>query len=316
MCTRPWRSTCCFAAKLSLPKKTDATITTTAKKEKGHITKHIMVVSRAVLELIAYGDVVETRRKFDNGDDDVMTHREELIFFAKDEAMVTFLHERGADVNVRDDNLQTPLLYLLKKDDGDMRPIDVSMVELYVNLGADLTVVDKSKKNALHYAAMWFNLDVSLFLVSQGLNPYHVDKNGNDALAMYGEIGILLHEEVWWDPETEEEEILRYEERYLKYLQKIQTDIALIVAAREAYVRNKRWEKNWPLMCALTGSGLLSMNAQMALLLAQQAASDKSVKIPGIPRGTKAQNLAYLNHAIFGRENEYAILRRIVEYIG
>jgi hypothetical protein len=47
----------------------------------------------------------------------------------------------------------------------------------------------------------------------------------------------------------------------------------------------------------------------------QQAASDKSVKLPGIPRITKAQNIAFLNQAVFGRENEHLFLRHIVGFI-
>ena len=53
----------------------------------------------------------------------------------------------------------------------------------------------------------------------------------------------------------------------------------------------------------------------MAALAAQQAASDKSVKLPGIPRITKAQNIAFLNQAVFGCENEHLFLRRIVGFI-
>jgi hypothetical protein len=48
------------------------------------------------------------------------------------------------------------------------------------------------------------------------------------------------------------------------------------------------------------------MQAEMETLYRQQAASDKSVKIPGIPRGTKAQNLA-------GVEHDTVSLREIVE---
>ena len=68
-------------------------------------------------------------------------------------------------------------------------------------------------------------------------------------------------------------------------------------------------------MNTLTSSGLRPMNAEMAALAAQQAASDKSVKLPGIPRKTKAQNIAYLNQAVFGRENEHLFLRHIVGFI-
>ena len=73
--------------------------------------------------------------------------------------------------------------------------------------------------------------------------------------------------------------------------------------------------KNWPLMNTLTGSGLRPMNAEVAAQAAHQAASDKSVKLPGIPRNTKAQNIAYLNQAVFGRENEHLFLRHIVGFI-
>jgi len=68
-------------------------------------------------------------------------------------------------------------------------------------------------------------------------------------------------------------------------------------------------------MNTLTSSGLRPMNAEMAALAAQQAASDKSVKLPGIPRKTKAQNIAFLNQAVFGRENEHLFLRHIVGFI-
>ena len=57
------------------------------------------------------------------------------------------------------------------------------------------------------------------------------------------------------------------------------------------------------------------MNAEVEAQAAQQAASDKFTKLPGIPRKTKAQNIAYLNQAVFGRENEHLFLRHIVGFI-
>ena len=77
-----------------------------------------------------------------------------------------------------------------------------------------------------------------------------------------------------------------------------QEAVVQLLAARDAYkqrVREEHWKKNWPLMNTLTSSGLRPMNAEVAELAAQQAASDKSVKLPGIPRITKAQNIAFLN---------------------
>jgi len=71
-----------------------------------------------------------------------------------------------------------------------------------------------------------------------------------------------------------------------------------LLGAREAYeqrVRDEHWKKNWHLLNTLTSSGLRPMNAEVAALAAQQSASDKSVKLPGIPRTTKAQNIAFLD---------------------
>ena len=62
----------------------------------------------------------------------------------------------------------------------------------------------------------------------------------------------------------------------------------------------------------LVGTGLRPTAQQAAAAAALQAASDKSAKLPGIPRKTKAQNIAYLNQAIFGTEG---LLRRVVELI-
>ena len=54
------------------------------------------------------------------------------------------------------------------------------------------------------------------------------------------------------------------------------------------------------------------MNAEVAALAAQQAASDTSVSLPGDPRDTPAKNIAYLNRAVFGHEG---FLREIVSFI-
>ena len=43
--------------------------------------------------------------------------------------------------------------------------------------------------------------------------------------------------------------------------------------------------------------------------------SHKSIKLPGILRKTKAQNIAFLNHVVFGCENEHFFLRHIVWFI-
>ena len=120
--------------------------------------------------------------------------------------------------------------------------------------------------------------------MSRGLDPDIADSEDYTALTMYGR--SLDYN----DPDDEDEPPLTDEQK--------QEAVVQILAAREAYeqrVREEHWKKNWPLLNTLTSSGLRPMNAEVAALAAQQAASDKSVKLPGIPRITKAQNVAFLN---------------------
>jgi hypothetical protein len=182
---------------------------------------------------------------------------------------------------------------------GETEDDIISIMKLLIEHGADIHAVTKTGQTALHMSAIFANCNVCLFLVSLGLDPHATDYAGGTAFSLYGE---------YYFSQTDDREI---------FLEKdtLKIDTLKIMAARETYVRNKHWEKNWPLMCALTGSGLRPMDATMSLLAAKQAASDHTVKLDGIPRGTRAQNLAYLNQAIFGRENEHAILRRIVEFL-
>ena len=243
-------------------------------------------------------------------------------------AIVKLLVDHGADVNVRDKVQWTPLhrgLHILRLYGHPFQEAcNVAMARLLVNGGAQLTAFDEVGENALHRAAAHSNIELCLFYVSRGLDPnIAIEDSAETALTIYGEQEDMLPAE-----------------------KKIYAD--QLLAAREAYeqrVRDEHWKKNWPLMNTLTSSGLRPMNAEVAALAAQQEASDKSIKLPGIPRITKAQNIAFLNQvssssatqstvygfhnptnqhstptnsqlqAVFGRENENSFLRHIVEFI-
>ena len=196
------------------------------------------------------------------------------LHLAQTEAMTNLLLDHGADVNARAQWQRTPLHLAL----------DVAIARLLVNRGAQLTAVNENGRNALHCAARNAELDLCLFLVSRGLDPNIADNEGETALTLYGH--YLANN----NPDDEDEPPLTDEQK--------QEAVVELLAAREAYeqrVRDEHWKKNWPLMNTLTSSGLRPMNAEVAALAAQQAASDKSVKLPGIPRITKAQNIAFLN---------------------
>jgi len=199
-----------------------------------------------------------------------------MFFTSENEDMVKQLLDLKADVNVRDEHQNTPL-HLAK---------NVEVARILVNRGAQLTAVNEDGQNALHIAAkraswniVWFNL--CLFFVSRGLDPYIADNEGETALTLYGTHDIAPNQMIdLWDDDWKEAEIVE------------------LLAAHEAYkqrVRDEHWKKNWPLLNTLTSSGLRPMNAEVAALAAQQAASDKSVKLPGVPRITKAENIAFLH---------------------
>jgi ankyrin repeat protein len=199
--------------------------------------------------------------------------------------LLKLLLDHGADINARNDHGRTPWMEVLTDD--------VQTHQMMYKRGALLHAVDVDGENALHINAKIGCFRASLYFVSKGLDPTLPNLYGETALNLYDEDGLADHN-------------TRDREK------------TAIVAAWTQYqhrLRRAHWKKNWPLLCALTGSGLYAMQAEMARLYRQQAASDKSVKIPGIPRGTKAQNLAYLNRAIFGRDNEHAILRLIIAFL-
>ena len=158
--------------------------------------------------------------------------------------------------------------------------------------------------NALHAASFRSFLDMSLFLISRGLDPSITDKKGQTALTLFGG---------WFDGnDPDDNPPLTDEEK--------QVAVAQMLTAREAYlqrVRDENWIKNWPLLRVLTHGGLRPMAAAMAVQAAAQAAAveqDTSVSLPGIPLETQEQNIAFLNSAVLGREGE-GLLRHIVSFI-
>ena len=193
--------------------------------------------------------------------------------------VATLLLDAGAEVDARGDNMRTCLHGVHS----------LEMARLLIKRGAQLTAVDEDGQNALHLRARCDELEMCLFLVSRGLDPNTTDNEGETALTLYGS----------W---VEQDDIPPSEDE-------TEGAIVQLLAAREAYeqrVRDEHWKKNWPLLNTLTSSGLRPMAVEVAALAAQQAASDKSIKLPGIPRITKAQNIAFLNQVNYSSSSAAA----------
>jgi hypothetical protein len=94
-----------------------------------------------------------------------------------------------------------------------------------------------------------------------------------------------------------------------------QAEVDDMLEARDKYVmlvREQKWTKNWPFLHALVGSRLRPTKAQIAEQAQAQVLLDKSVPLPPEPRETKAENIAYLNHAVLGHDG---LVRRIASFM-
>ena len=171
--------------------------------------------------------------------------------------------------------------------------LSFKFVRFLHNHSANMDAVDGNGCNVLHLAASRGQRESCLLLISLGLDPAKLDDSGTSALERYAN---ALEEEDDVDVDIDEM-------------------VSSLTAAREQYLQNIRdsnWGKNKSFLAAIIGSGLRLTAAESANLASAQEISDKSVALPSEPRGTKAQNIAYLNRQVFGHDG---IVRLIASFI-
>ena len=162
----------------------------------------------------------------------------------------------------------------------------------------------------MHIAAFNDRPEVCALIIAKGLDPATEGNDDNSALSHYG---FWLDND---DPNDWNEEEMGGPFRPPLTDEEKEDRVAQLKAARDAYLlqklRDDNWDRRAAFMHTLVGSGIRLTAAQTAEHALIQAASDKSAKIPPIPRKTKAQNIAYLNKQIFGTEG---YVRKVTEYI-
>jgi ankyrin repeat protein len=95
--------------------------------------------------------------------------------FVCDFAKVRELIGQGANPNVRDEDLRTPLHQAVLGN-------SVGLVGLLIESGADLNAKDSQGMTALHFAAQEYLPEIARILVGRGADPNAVDEDGNSAL--------------------------------------------------------------------------------------------------------------------------------------
>ena len=196
-----------------------------------------------------------------------------------------------------------------------------STVSLLLEHGAQLDMTDMIGRNALHLAAFNDRPEVCALLIAKGFDPTVQDDKGRTALSHYG---YFLTDDYsgWADPNAHETDELQQDCASMEFFDVDTFSFARLPFTDEAkqervtqlkqLVVDYHWGRRAAFMHTLVGSGIRLTAAQTTEHALIQAASDKSAKIPPIPRKTKAQNIAYLNTQIFGAEG---FVRKIAEYL-
>jgi ankyrin repeat protein len=95
--------------------------------------------------------------------------------FLCDFVKVRELIARGADPNVRDEDLRTPLHQAVLGG-------SVGLVGLLIESGADLSPKDSQGFTPLHFAAQEHEPEIARILLGRGADPNALDEDGNSAL--------------------------------------------------------------------------------------------------------------------------------------
>lgn len=95
--------------------------------------------------------------------------------FVCDFVKVRELLRAGANPNVRDDDLRTPLHQAVLGN-------SVGLIGLLLESGADVNVKDNQGFTPLHFAAQEFLPEIARILVGKGADPNAVDEDGNSTL--------------------------------------------------------------------------------------------------------------------------------------
>jgi len=98
-------------------------------------------------------------------------------------AIVQYLLDNGAKVNIRDFEKRTPLLMM----DGDATP---ELFDLLIRYGAKVKLVDKEKNTALHLLVQNGDDEAMVrLLANHGIDVNAVNKDGETALMLAAENG-------------------------------------------------------------------------------------------------------------------------------
>ena len=191
-------------------------------------------------------------------------------------AVVKLLADRGADIHAQDNGGMNALMW------GSYRGESAAVAAFLLDRGVDLHARDKHGRDALLWAALDGQIETCIKLIGRQADARVTDSENRSALTHFGQFSFLS-------------------------AKKKQEGQARLIAAwlagpHPSQVAERNWQRRKDAMLFLVGSKFRLMAAEKAAAKAEQDQLDKHVKLAGIPRRSKEENLAYLHKKVFGHE--------------
>jgi len=195
--------------------------------------------------------------------------------------IVSFLADKGADIHVRNAEGWNALMYASCNNHADI-------VSFLADKGTDIHVRNIEGQDALLLAALNGRIDIALELIARQADARVVDNQNQTALTHFGSCRYISN--------------LSAEEKQEKQQGQARLIAAWLAGPHPSQVAERHWQRRKNAVLFLVGSKFRPMQRDAAAAKLAQEQVDKHAKLPGIPRRSKEENLAYLHKEVFGHE--------------
>jgi len=190
-------------------------------------------------------------------------------------AIVRLLADRGADINARTDEGRNALIWAIIEG-------HVETAAFLLDRGVDIHARDNLDRDVLLWAALMGKIDTCIMLIGRQADARMKNCKNLSALTHFGTISGLNHEK--------------------KQHGQARLIAAWLAGPHPSQVVERNWQRRKNAVLFLVGSKFRLTVAEKAAAKIEQEQLDKHVKLPGVPRRSKEENLAYLHKEVFGHE--------------
>jgi hypothetical protein len=148
--------------------------------------------------------------------------------------------------------------------------------------GVDLHARDKHGFDALLWATLCGRIETCIMLIGRQADARVTNNENQSALTHFGEFLFLSTE--------------KKQEGQARLI------AAWLAGPHPSQVAERNWQRRKKAVLFLVGSKFRPMQRDAAAAKLAQEQVDKHAKLPGIPRRSKEENLAYLHKEVFGHE--------------